>query len=67
MPFPLKRTYHILTDDTDQILLGRPREGCDVVDHSARESRSYSPGRMVGSDEKQPVTTCVTYHIWIGF
>jgi len=60
-----KTVYPILTeDDTDQILLGRPREGCDVDNGPTRKSRSFSPGRLVGSDEKQLVTPCVTYHTW---
>jgi len=58
-----KTVYPILTkDDTGQILLGRPREGCDVANDPAWKSRSCSPGRLVGSDEKQLVNPCVTYY-----
>lgn len=58
--------YLILTKDTDQVLLGRPRKGYNVADHPAWKSRSCPPGGMVGGNKKQLVTSCITCHIWIG-
>ena len=60
-----KAVYLSLTkDETDQILLGRPREGRGVVGRPAWKGCPCSPGRLVGSDEKRLVTPCVIYHTY---
>lgn len=56
----LMTVYPVLTKDIDQILLGRPGKGYNVTGHPAWKSRSCSPGRMVGGNQKQLITFCVT-------